>query len=101
MLQRDHSPKCVMYITSELFMNKVYINLFYMGFPSVVCGSWFDHFLSWEEHANDKNILFLFYEDMKKVNILSAFISECITCKLTSLKYQRANYNEKGERRKM
>ncbi|NXL88294.1 ST6B1 Sulfotransferase, partial [Alectura lathami] len=32
----------------------------------VVCGSWFDHFLSWEEHRNDQNILFLFYEDMKK-----------------------------------
>ncbi|XP_009863596.1 PREDICTED: sulfotransferase 6B1-like [Apaloderma vittatum] len=41
-----------------------FFDLFLKG--EVVCGSWFDHFLSWEEHANDKNILFLFYEDMKK-----------------------------------
>lgn len=67
------------------------------AFFSVVCGSWFDHFLSWEEHEDEKNILFLFYEDMKKVNMLSALILECLTCKLTSLKYQRANYNEEGE----
>ncbi|XP_035167187.1 sulfotransferase 6B1-like [Oxyura jamaicensis] len=41
-----------------------FFDLFLEG--DVVCGSWFDHFLSWEEHKNDKNILFLFYEDMKK-----------------------------------
>ncbi|KAM6092632.1 sulfotransferase 6B1-like isoform 1-T3 [Theristicus caerulescens] len=41
-----------------------FFDLFLKG--DVVCGSWFDHFLSWEEHKNDKNILFLFYEDMKK-----------------------------------
>ncbi|XP_015724921.1 sulfotransferase 6B1-like [Coturnix japonica] len=41
-----------------------FLDLFLEG--DVVCGSWFDHFLSWEEHKNDKNILFLFYEDMKK-----------------------------------
>ncbi|KAM7335679.1 hypothetical protein ACRRTK_006156 [Alexandromys fortis] len=32
----------------------------------VVYGSWFDHVLSWEKHKNDKNVLFLFYEEMKK-----------------------------------
>ncbi|XP_007944988.1 sulfotransferase 6B1-like [Orycteropus afer afer] len=32
----------------------------------VVYGSWFDHLLSWEEHKNDKNILIMFYEEMKK-----------------------------------
>uniref|UniRef100_A0A8C8SU30 Sulfotransferase n=1 Tax=Pelusios castaneus TaxID=367368 RepID=A0A8C8SU30_9SAUR len=42
----------------------VFLELFLKG--DVVCGSWFDHFLSWEEHKNDRNILFLFYEDMKK-----------------------------------
>ncbi|KFP34334.1 Sulfotransferase 6B1, partial [Colius striatus] len=41
-----------------------FFDLFLKG--DVVCGSWFDHFLSWEEHANEKNVLFLFYEDMKK-----------------------------------
>ncbi|KAK2491449.1 hypothetical protein MC885_009337, partial [Smutsia gigantea] len=32
----------------------------------VVYGSWFDHVLSWEEHKHDKNILIMFYEEMKK-----------------------------------
>ncbi|KAM6320895.1 sulfotransferase 6B1-like [Aegotheles albertisi] len=41
-----------------------FFDLFMKG--DVVCGSWFDHFLGWEEHGNEKNILFLFYEDMKK-----------------------------------
>ncbi|XP_064586906.1 sulfotransferase 6B1-like [Zonotrichia leucophrys gambelii] len=41
-----------------------FFDLFLKG--NVVCGSWFDHFLSWEEHEDEKNILFLFYEDMKK-----------------------------------
>ncbi|XP_021394825.1 sulfotransferase 6B1 [Lonchura striata] len=41
-----------------------FFDLFLKG--NVVCGSWFDHFLSWEEHEDENNILFLFYEDMKK-----------------------------------
>ncbi|NWZ40548.1 ST6B1 Sulfotransferase, partial [Brachypodius atriceps] len=41
-----------------------FFDLFLKG--NVVCGSWFDHFLSWAEHEDEKNILFLFYEDMKK-----------------------------------
>ncbi|NXN88415.1 ST6B1 Sulfotransferase, partial [Bombycilla garrulus] len=41
-----------------------FFDLFLKG--NVVGGSWFDHFLSWEEHEEEKNILFLFYEDMKK-----------------------------------
>uniref|UniRef100_A0A8D0HSX9 Sulfotransferase n=1 Tax=Sphenodon punctatus TaxID=8508 RepID=A0A8D0HSX9_SPHPU len=41
-----------------------FLEMFLKG--DVVCGSWFDHILSWEEHRNDKNILLLFYEDMKK-----------------------------------
>ncbi|KAG8138431.1 hypothetical protein E2320_004324 [Naja naja] len=45
----------------------------------LVCGSWFDHVLSWEKHLHEKNILFLFYEDMKKdlpkvMKELSAFL---------------------------
>ncbi|XP_061494369.1 sulfotransferase 6B1-like [Rhineura floridana] len=32
----------------------------------VVCGSWFNHILSWEKHRDDKNTLFLYYEDMKR-----------------------------------
>ncbi|XP_066489900.1 sulfotransferase 6B1-like [Tiliqua scincoides] len=41
-----------------------FLEMFLKG--DVVCGSWFDHVLSWEEHTSDKNTLFLFYEDMKK-----------------------------------
>ncbi|XP_036036179.1 sulfotransferase 1C2-like [Onychomys torridus] len=40
-----------------------FLELFLKG--DVVYGSWFDHVLSWEKHKNDKNILFLFYEEMK------------------------------------
>ncbi|XP_068129137.1 sulfotransferase 6B1-like [Hyperolius riggenbachi] len=32
----------------------------------VVCGSWCDHILSWEENRNEMGPLFLFYESMKK-----------------------------------
>ncbi|KAM9229787.1 sulfotransferase 6B1-like [Dugong dugon] len=41
-----------------------FLELFLRG--DVVYGSWFDHALSWEEHKKDKNILTLFYEEMKK-----------------------------------
>ncbi|XP_025311445.1 sulfotransferase 6B1-like [Canis lupus baileyi] len=41
-----------------------FFELFLRG--DVVYGSWFDHVLSWEEHKNDKNILIIFYEEMKK-----------------------------------
>ncbi|KAF5912558.1 hypothetical protein HPG69_004230 [Diceros bicornis minor] len=41
-----------------------FLELFLRG--DVVYGSWFDHILSWEEHKNDKNILIIFYEEMKK-----------------------------------
>lgn len=88
-------------VALQLFLNKVFLDLFTWVFLSVVCGSWFDHFLSWEEHEDEKNILFLFYEDMKKVNMLSALGAEGIICKLASLKHQRRRYKEKGERRKM
>ena len=30
-------------------------------------GSWFDNVLSWSKHRGDSRILFLKYEDMKKV----------------------------------
>ncbi|XP_070560572.1 sulfotransferase 1C3-like [Ptychodera flava] len=39
----------------KLFMNK-----------KVVCGDWFDHTLGWWKYANDNDVLFLKYEDMKK-----------------------------------
>ncbi|KFO88276.1 Sulfotransferase 6B1, partial [Buceros rhinoceros silvestris] len=51
-----------------------FFDLFLKG--DVVCGSWFDHFLSWEEHINDKNILFLFYEDMKKASDLPKIVKD-------------------------
>ncbi|XP_070560855.1 sulfotransferase 1C4-like isoform X2 [Ptychodera flava] len=39
---------------------KLYVN------DKVWYGSWFDHVLTWWQHRNDENILFLKYEDMKK-----------------------------------
>ncbi|XP_072256014.1 sulfotransferase 1C2-like isoform X2 [Pyxicephalus adspersus] len=41
-----------------------YFDMFLHG--QVVCGSWFDHILSWEEHRNEMGTLFLHYESMKK-----------------------------------
>uniref|UniRef100_A0A2K6FMD4 Sulfotransferase n=1 Tax=Propithecus coquereli TaxID=379532 RepID=A0A2K6FMD4_PROCO len=41
-----------------------FLELFLRG--DVVYGSWFDHVLSWEEHKDDKNILIISYEEMKK-----------------------------------
>ncbi|XP_053112700.1 sulfotransferase 1C2-like [Hemicordylus capensis] len=41
-----------------------FLEMFLKG--NVVCGSWFDHILSWEEYTSGKNVLFLFYEDMTK-----------------------------------
>ncbi|XP_062990788.1 sulfotransferase 6B1-like [Elgaria multicarinata webbii] len=54
-----------------------FLDIFLKG--DVVCGSWFDHVLSWEKHRNDNSTLFLFYEDMKRdlpkvVKKVSAFL---------------------------
>lgn len=46
-------------LTWERFFDK-----FVHGF--LPYGSWFDHVLEWWEHKNEKNILFLKYEDLKK-----------------------------------
>ncbi|XP_069618910.1 sulfotransferase 6B1-like [Ranitomeya imitator] len=41
-----------------------YLDMFLHG--EVVCGSWFDHIWSWEQHRNEMGTLFLYYEAMKK-----------------------------------
>ncbi|XP_007882950.1 sulfotransferase 6B1-like [Callorhinchus milii] len=41
-----------------------FLEMFLRG--EVVCGSWFDHIHSWEDHKNDDNVLILYYEAMKK-----------------------------------
>lgn len=42
----------------------VFFDLFCKGETDF--GDYFDHILSWYEHRNDSNVLFLFFEDMKK-----------------------------------
>ncbi|XP_007084115.1 sulfotransferase 6B1-like [Panthera pardus] len=67
-----------------------FLELFLRG--DVVYGSWFDHVLSWEEHKNDKNILIIFYEEMKKdlsksikkiINFLGINVSDSEINKIT------------------
>uniref|UniRef100_A0A8C5MS37 Sulfotransferase n=1 Tax=Leptobrachium leishanense TaxID=445787 RepID=A0A8C5MS37_9ANUR len=78
-----------------------YLDMFLRG--EVVCGSWFDHILGWEEHRNEMSTLFLYYEAMKKdlpktirkissflgININDNEISEI--CKKTSFNEMRSN----------
>ncbi|XP_069484550.1 sulfotransferase 6B1-like [Ambystoma mexicanum] len=59
-----------------------YFNMFLHG--EVVCGSWFDHVLGWEEHKNEGTILILYYESMKKnlpksIRKISNFLGISIT----------------------
>ncbi|XP_065590867.1 amine sulfotransferase-like [Cyrtonyx montezumae] len=42
----------------------------------VLCSAWFDHVSGWYNHANDFNILFLTYEEMKK-DLRSAVLKIC------------------------
>ncbi|KYO36720.1 sulfotransferase 6B1 [Alligator mississippiensis] len=83
-----------------------FLELFLKG--DVVCGSWFEHFLSWEKHRNDENILFLFYEDMKKdlpktvkkigvflgINISDSEIRE--VCKKSSFSEMKTNIEKEN-----
>lgn len=62
-----------------------FFELFLQG--RVDFGDYFDHLLSWYEHRNDQNVLFLTYEDLKKdkahyVYRIAAFIDEEIASKL-------------------
>ena len=48
-------------------------------------GDYFDHLVSWWPHINDKNVLFLKYEDMKKDLISTvSTIASFIGCNLPS-----------------
>lgn len=57
----------VHYVTAMLG-NKCSV-LFVYDFFIVFYGSWFDHVLSWWRHKDDENVLFLKYEEMKKVRV--------------------------------
>ncbi|XP_053320419.1 sulfotransferase 1C2-like [Spea bombifrons] len=78
-----------------------YLEMFLRG--EVVCGSWFDHILGWEEHRNETPTLFLYYEAMKKdlpkaIRKISSFLGININdneigeiCKKTSFSEMRSN----------
>lgn len=44
-----------------------------INFPTVVGSFWVDHIRGWYEHRHDFNILFMMYEEMKKVREESYF----------------------------
>jgi len=51
----------------------MYINFLHTGdfAASDKPGDWYpDHILSWYKHRDNKNVYFLYYEDMKKVKML-------------------------------
>ncbi|KAE8613017.1 hypothetical protein XENTR_v10007535 [Xenopus tropicalis] len=78
-----------------------FYNMFLNG--QVVCGSWFEHILGWEEHRNEMSTLFLYYEAMKKdlpksVRKISSFLGINLSdneiseiCKKTSFGEMKTN----------
>ncbi|XP_040293631.1 sulfotransferase 6B1-like [Bufo bufo] len=83
-----------------------YFDMFLHG--EVVCGSWFDHILSWEENRNEMGTLFLYYEAMKKdifqsVKKISHYLGINITdnevqeiCKNTSFSEMKNNVEKEN-----
>ncbi|XP_063301107.1 sulfotransferase 6B1-like [Pelobates fuscus] len=74
-----------------------YFDMFLRG--DVVCGSWFDHILSWEEHRNEIPTLFLYYEAMKKdlptaVRKISTFLGINISDNEISIICKKTSFNE-------
>ncbi|KAM3927122.1 sulfotransferase 6B1-like [Leptodactylus fuscus] len=83
-----------------------YLDMFLQG--EVVCGSWFDHLLSWEEHRNEMGTLFLYFEAMKKdlfqsvrrisnylgINMSDAEIQEI--CKKTTFSEMKSNVEKEN-----
>ncbi|KAM4747325.1 sulfotransferase 6B1-like [Rhinophrynus dorsalis] len=85
---------------------QTYFDLFLQG--QVVCGSWFDHILGWEEHRNEMPTLFLYYEAMKKdlpksIRKISSFLGINISdndisdiCKKTSFSEMKTNVEKEN-----
>ena len=69
------------------FRNFIYGNL--------VFGDYFDHVLSWWAHKDDKNVLFLKFEDMKKdLPTAVARIAKFIECDVTGSSYYKSCRND-------
>ncbi|XP_063786708.1 sulfotransferase 1C2-like [Pseudophryne corroboree] len=87
-------------------MWNTYFSMFLQG--EVVCGSWFDHILSWEGHRNEMGTLFLYYESMKEdpfkaVRKLSNYLGININdneihdiCKKTSFAEMKTNVEKEN-----
>lgn len=52
---------------SLLFSKCNIFTLLLTHFPTVVGSLWFDHIIGWYEHRYDFNIMFMMYEEIKKV----------------------------------
>ncbi|XP_067861422.1 sulfotransferase 6B1-like [Heptranchias perlo] len=77
-----------------------FVEMFLKG--EVVCGSWWDHILSWEEHKNDENVLILYYESMKKdltksIEQISNFLDVNVTIDQIREISRRSSFNEMKE----
>ena len=72
----------------------------------VYFGSYFDHLLSWWVHRDDKNVLFLKYEDMKKdlrktVNQIASFMGAEISSEVLSQIADLASFKRMKENDKV
>ncbi|KAG9337304.1 hypothetical protein AGOR_G00251690 [Albula goreensis] len=78
-----------------------FLDMFLKG--EVVYGSWVDHLISWERSDNDENILFVYYENLKKdlpkcVREISEFLGVRVTEDQVRDVAKKSSFSEMKER---